>query len=249
MENPTAPTKLCPTCGTRVNEDAPRCLVCGTAFKTASKDPGKAKQEPAIRGSRMPEVTLSIPIILLLFVIFLGVGGGLTYFVLGAMGTVAEATPEPTETLLPTATFTPTQGLPTSTLPPEPTKEPLSYSVKEGDNCGAIAYAFDVSVQSIILLNGLSAECYLTVGTVLLIPHPTRTPTPVASNTPSDAQATIDACEKEYYTVQEGDDLSTIAFYREVPAEYIMEWSGKTTMTVFWRGNRHTIPCPSLPST
>jgi len=233
-------TKICPTCGTRVNEDAPRCLVCGTTFEDPKKIT-KKRQEPSIRGSQMPIVTLSLPIILLLFVVFLAAGGGLTYLALNLSGGIAEATVGPTETVSPTPSQTPTLSPPTATKTPEPTPTPFTYTVQSGDNCGAIAYAFNISVQSIIIENGLSADCYLTVGTVLRIPHPTATPTPEASNTPSSMQATIEACEKVYHVVQEGETLSIIAQIFEVAMEYIMEWSGKTVDTAF-TGETLTIP-------
>lgn len=234
MEHPgTTPTKLCPTCGTRVNEDAPRCLVCGTNLSEEKAALKKARQEPAIGGSRMPMVTLSVPIILVLFIIFLGVGGGLTYAALNLTGSVVEPTEGPTATLTPVPTFTTTPEPPTATNPPPPTPTPSSYEVREGDVCGSIASAFKVSITSIILENGLSANCNIYVGMVLKIPAPTPTVTPIATNTPSSRQATIEACEKEYHVVQEGESLSLIAVSYGVPMEQIMEWSGKTVETAF----------------
>ena len=97
----TSPTKICPTCGSRANEDAPRCLVCGTTFidpKTASKP----KKEQTLRGSRMPIVTLSVPIMLVLFLIFVIVGGGLTYLALNVTGGIAEPNAGPTAPSSPT---------------------------------------------------------------------------------------------------------------------------------------------------
>ena len=241
MENSsTSPTIICPTCGSRANEDAPRCLVCGTTFIDPQATP-KLKKEPTLSGSRMPIVTLSVPIMLVLFLIFIIVGGGLTYLALNVTGGIAEPTAGPTATSSPTPSPTPTSELPTATLPPEPTPTPLSYTVKSGDNCGAIAYTFGIDITSIIIINNLSADCSLSVGQVLLIPHPTPTPTPLASNTPSSREATIKACEKLYHVVQEGESLSYIAVAYEVAMEHIMEWSGKTVETAFV-GETLTIP-------
>jgi uncharacterized membrane protein YvbJ len=64
-ETPSKPTKLCPTCGTRVSEDAARCLVCGSDLTGGEKPSSKNK---AIHGSRMPELTLSLSTLLLLAV-------------------------------------------------------------------------------------------------------------------------------------------------------------------------------------
>jgi LysM repeat protein len=178
-------------------------------------------------------VTLSVPIVMVLFIIFLGVGGGLTYAALNLTGSVVEPTEGPTATFTSAPTFTTTPEPPTATNPPPPTPTPSSYEVRSGDNCSAIAFAFDVSITSIILENGLSADCALSVGMVLKIPAPTPTVTPIATNTPSSHQATIDACPKEYHLVQEGESLSLIAASYGVPMEHIMEWSGKTVETAF----------------
>lgn len=242
MENPNKKsTKLCPTCGTRAAENAPRCLVCGTEFVSDNKPAGKrisqTKQNkisaPEIRGARMPEVTLSVPVILFLFIVFLAIGAGAVYFGLQATGAVVEPTAAPTETLTPTLTLTPTPITPVASFTPQPSPTPLSYRVQLGDSCGSIAYLFNVSVLSIILENNLDTGCSLSINDDLQIPHPTPTLTPVATNTPSSIQATRDACDVDYYTVVEGDDLSTIALYRGVSVEAIMEWNGKTLDTVF----------------
>lgn len=241
-ENPkTNRTKICPTCGTRVNEDAPRCLVCGTSFASTKTSSTKPVPEPEIRGRGMPTLTISAPVILIMLVIFIGVGGGLTYFALSASNIIPETTPIGTDTSTPTPSLTPTEALPTPTWTPQPSPTPLSYQVQDSDTCGGIAFAFNVSVQSIIIENNLSADCILSIGTVLFIPHPTPTVTPEATNTPSSQQATIEACQKDFHVVQENETLSIIALIYEVPIEYIMEWSGKTVDTAFF-GETLTIP-------
>ncbi|MGD8457712.1 MAG: LysM peptidoglycan-binding domain-containing protein [Anaerolineales bacterium] len=181
----------------------------------------------------MPMVTLSVPVVLVLFIIFLGVGGGLTYAALNLTGGVVEPTEGPTATLTSAPTLTVTPELPTATNPPVPTSTPSSYEVKSGDSCSGIAGAFDVSITSIILENGLSANCDIYEGMVLKIPAPTPTVTPIATNTLGSREATIAACEKEYYVVQEGDSLSLISSVKGVAVEHIMEWSGKTVNTAF----------------
>ena len=49
-EKPSKPTILCPTCGTRVSEDAARCLVCGTDLTGSEKASRNAK---AVQGSHL----------------------------------------------------------------------------------------------------------------------------------------------------------------------------------------------------
>ena len=60
-DTPSKPSKLCPTCGTLVSEDATRCLVCGTDFADSEKS---TKSDKSVQGSRMPQVTLSLPVVL-----------------------------------------------------------------------------------------------------------------------------------------------------------------------------------------
>jgi LysM repeat protein len=84
------------------------------------------------------------------------------------------------------------------------------------------------------LLNGLPAACdTLYVGQILSIPHPTPTQTPLPTATLTGPEATLQACEKIDYTVQENDTLSTIATNYNVPMAAIKEYNGLSTDTVF----------------
>ena len=243
---------VCPTCGTQVNKNATRCLVCGaqlgqsrqsrpqkdgqTSSRTSDRQTGR------ISGSQMPVMTLSVPIIVFVLLVFIVIGGGLTYLGLNLTGglAVVESTGTPTITLPPTTT--PTLVAPTATNTPLPSPTPLSYIVRVLDTCLGIAYTFNTSVQAIVVENGLAADCTnLSVGQELRIPQATPTSTPLATNTPSSAQATIEACEKVYHIVQENESLSIIANFYEVPMETIMQWSGKSVDTAFY-GETLTIP-------
>lgn len=182
----------------------------------------------------MPEITLSLPIVLLLFVLFLAAGAGFTYLGLTATGQVTEPTPAASATVSPTPTLSPTPETPTPTFTPNPTGTPISYVVQAGDTCGSIAFAFNVSIQSIILQNSLSADCGLFPNTELKIPQPTATPTPLATATLSDPEATISACPTTLHVVQAGETLSQIAVaYGFSSVDAIMEWNGKTVDTAF----------------
>jgi LysM repeat protein len=226
-EKSSKPTKLCPTCGTRVSEDATRCLVCGTDLTSSEKTSRTAK---AVQGSRMPEITVSLPAALGLLALFLVIGAALVYFALQQgqpQAAAAVSTPSPTITLTPTITPSPTPETPTPTFTPEPSPTPLSYIVKDGDLCGGIAFQFKVSIQSIVLLNNLPADCgVLFVGQTLLIPQPTPTPTPLPTATLGEAEATEAACEKIDITVQEQDTLSSISLNYQVSVEAIREYNG-----------------------
>lgn len=230
-ESPSKPTKLCPTCGTRVSEDASRCLVCGTDFTGTEKTTGKSK---TLQGSRMPQITLSLPIALILLALFLGIGAVLVFFALQETGRVVEPTVTPTITTTVTLTVTPTPETPVPTDTPLPTPTPMSYTVQAGDTCAGIAFNFGVSIQSIVLLNNLPADCNTLVeGQQLLIPQPTPTPTALPTSTLSPAEATEQACEKVNYEVQENDTLSSIANSYNVPMAVVQEYNGLSSETVF----------------
>lgn len=196
----------------------------------------------------MPEITLTLPAVMGLFTLFLGVGAALVFFGLQETGRVVEPTVTPTETLTQTPTLTPTPATPTPTDLPEPTPTPMSYTIQAGDTCLGIAANFGVSVQSVQLLNNLSVSCDLVPGSTLLIPQPTPTPTSLPTGTLSAAESTEQACDKAEYTVAEGDTLSTIANAYNVPMTVIREYNGLASDIVF-TGMPLTIPlCQQRPT-
>jgi LysM repeat protein/ribosomal protein L40E len=228
-------TQVCPTCGTRLSESAVRCPVCGTDLRPKAKPSAAPRQaEKSVQASRMPEVTLSLPIALGLLVLFLAVGATVVYAGLSAAKRVVNPTAIPTQTETPTASPTPTDTqLPT--LPPTATEQaPFEYTVASGDTCGGIAVTFHISTTSLIILNNLPASCNnLVVGQKLKVPYPTATPAPLPTSTPQAADATRAACDKVNYTVQENDTLSSIAANYAVPQQSIKDWNGLASDTVF----------------
>ncbi|UCH58976.1 MAG: LysM peptidoglycan-binding domain-containing protein [Anaerolineales bacterium] len=225
-ETPTKNTKLCPTCGTRLSEDASRCLVCGTDFASADK-PSKPTQ--AVQGSRIPAITLSLPFILGFSLLFLAIGAGLVYYFLRQTPAevVVPPTQTPTLTFTATVTITPTPVTPIPTDTPIPTPTPFSYRVAAGDNCSSIAFAFGVSIQSIVLLNDLPAACdTLFEGQNLLIPQPTPTATQLPTATLSEAEATRAACGEIDYVVQDNDTLSSISANYAISITALKNYNG-----------------------
>lgn len=220
--------KLCPNCGTQLAENVNRCLVCGTEFAS------EKQSQKSIQGSRMPVIKLSLPLALGLILLVLIIGASSVYFGLNAGNRLVEPTAISTATNTPTITPTPTETqIPSSTPTPTPLP-PLEYIVKFGDYCNNIAAAFNVSPQSIILLNNLSATCTdLVVGQKLLIPQPTPTPLPIATATLLSADATRAACNTVTITVQSTDTLSSISLNYDVPMEAIKQWNGLSTDTVY----------------
>jgi len=225
----TSKTKICPTCGTRLAENATRCLVCGSEFTRAIGE----KSRKSVQGSRMPQVRLSLPFALGILLIVLVVGAGGVYFGLQATGGIVEPTIVPTITETPTITPTVTE---TTTPTPSPTYTPLppiDYTVKFGDTCSGIAVFFNTSVQAIVLQNNLSSTCAISPGMVLKIPQPTPTPLPLPTATLAGPEATRAACQTDRYTVQANDTLSSVAAAYRVPQQAIKDWNGMTSDSVF----------------
>jgi LysM repeat protein len=225
-------TKLCPTCGTRLTENATRCVVCGSEFSATPKSKGKS--EKAVQGSRMPVVTLSLPVALAILAGFLVIGAAALYFTLQGTHQIQAPTPIPSPTSTSSPTATPTETLiptETPTLTPEP---PIEYVVQKGDSCGAIASLYNSSVVAIISMNSLNSTCTnLAIGQTIKVPHPTPTPLPAATATLEPAAATQAACETVVYTVQANDTLSSIATNYGVSMQAIKDFNGLSTDSVF----------------
>ena len=222
QESNSQKTKVCPTCGTRLTDNATRCLVCGTELSVKAETKAK-KVEASVAPSRMPELTLSLPAALGALVVIFLIGAAAVYFSLqaGIGGKLEEPTPVLTPTN--TATITPTgTEVPTGTpLPTSTPLPPIEYTVRSGETCGVIAATFGVSVQSIILANNLDSQCNVAAGAIIKVPQPTATPAPPPTAVPNEATQTAQACEKVPYTVQTNDTLSSIAANYNVPQDAI----------------------------
>jgi len=182
----------------------------------------------------MPELTLSLPVVLGLMIVFLAVGAGLVYYAMRPSEQLAVApTASPTVTMTLEPTFTPTPFTPTPTDTPAPTATPQSYVVQAGDTCSTIAFAFGISIPSIVLMNDLPAACdTLIAGQRLLIPQPTPTVTPQPTATMNAAEATRAACGEVEYTIQDNDTLSSIAANYNILIAALKEYNGLVSDTV-----------------
>jgi LysM repeat protein len=228
--------KICPTCGTRVKEDAERCLVCGSSLGGTKAD------AQVVSGGRMPEITLGLPVAISLVVLFLAIGAGMVYLALQQTGAMANTTITPTLTTTLTLTPTSTPEQPTVTPSPMPSSTPFTYVVAQNDSCLEIAARFEVSIKSIVLLNNIPASCdTLFEGQELLIPFPTPTATSFPTATLSGIEATQAACEKVSYEVGEGDTLGSISLNYDVPEDAIKSYNGMVSNTVY-EGLTLTIP-------
>lgn len=222
--SPPTRRRLCPTCGSRVAEEATRCVVCGSDLRRPAS---------AASGGRTSQLTLSMPLALALLVAFVLLTAGVTYVAVRYSGLGEPRAPTPTVSQTATMSLTPAPSA-TETPVPSPTPlPPIEYTVVAGDTCLALAVRFDISIQSILLGNNLGADCLLSIGQKLLLPQPTPTVTPLPTSTLSPAEATDAACQKVTYTVQDNDTLGGIATNYNVSIQAIRSYNGLSGDTVF----------------
>jgi LysM repeat protein len=182
----------------------------------------------------MPEIRLSLPAALGILAIVLVVAGAVVFFSLRASNPTAfETTEVPLPTETPTITPTITEIFTATSIPTSTPVPPFNYTVGPGETCSLIAFNFNISINSIIILNNLPSTCPISEGQVLQIPYPTPTPLPLPTNTLPPADATKDACQKVVVTVNENDTLSSISLNYAVPMTAIKEFNGLTTDNVF----------------
>ena len=237
--------KTCPTCGTRLSENATRCLVCGRTF---SPDTKKDSPNP-VQNPKLPEFRLSLPVAIGLIVVILGLGAALVFFLLQTTGRVTTPTVTPTLTTTPTLTLTPTETATPTTGPTATPLPPREYTVREGDLCSSIAANYGVSIQSIADINNLPPDCVtLYLNTVLVIPQPTATTTPLPTATLSAGEATQQACGTVPYQVQEGDTLGLIAANYNISIQSIINFNGMASDIVYQGMNLNLPLCERLPT-
>ena len=246
--------RICPLCNTRVGEVATKCIVCGTDLTSGEKSTEELPETTqrselgSLQQSSTPSATstvhesqttsqgmiprrivggrISVPVPAVIGGVLLLVLGGLTLMLLswGVNPFV-----DPTSTITPTMTRQPTfTPYPTSTRTPMPTTTPmpaLVHKVQEGDSCIRLAVVYDVSVQSILQLNGFSQACPIFISQEVLVPQPTATPAPTATQTLEPRALTQSA--RPTHVVSAGESLSSIAVYFGVSFGAMADVNGK----------------------
>ncbi len=245
-ESTTSNSKVCPTCGTRLSENATRCLVCGRSFAVSQKTSVTASP---IQSPKLPELKLSLPAAIGLIILILGLGAALIFFILQTTGRVTAPTATPTITLTPTNTSTPSPTVEPTQAPTNTPEPPKEHTVAAGEFCSSIAARYGISVQSIVDLNNLPPECgTLSVGQKLLIPVPTPKPTALPTSTLSPAEATQLSCGTVPYQIKEGDTLSSISINYNISIESIKSFNKLVSDNVMVGMNLSLPLCERLPT-
>ena len=218
----------CSECGTPVPRQAKVCLMCGANVG----EPVRPQGVPRVPLPKIPWLPFRLPESVRLTVLMAGIVTVLMLIlVLWVVGPLLAQSPQqekvvvlttpahfmlPTSTSTPTPTRTPTN---TATVTPTPTETRIDiyHVVAVGENPGAIAARYGMSLEQLMEANNIEDPRRLRVGQALLVP-PTWTPenaTPNPDWTPTPTPF--------IYTVQAGDNLSSIAIWAGTSVETIME--------------------------
>jgi LysM repeat protein len=245
------PSRICPSCGTRIADSASRCAVCGMVFEAGS---GRTARIPSRISGTSASLNLPVgvvvagPILSLLF-------GALVMVLLVRTGHFPGSASTPA--VLPSVTLTITlTSLPTDTptLTPTPTPlPPIMVTVQAEDTCYGLAAKFGLTdIALITTQNGKSVDCNnLQPGQTLYLPQPTSTPPPASTATAGVFNMTATACQFDSYTVKDGDYLSAIAANYNVSIESIKKWNSQYSFAndVVFVGMVLRIPlCERLPT-
>jgi len=240
---PPAP-RLCPLCGSRVAENATKCLVCGTRLARAAE----ARQlKPARRIYPSPFILAMLAGLLALGLLLMGLATG----AVPRPAILKFPTPTITQTFTPLPTDTPTATdtqTPTATITPEP---PISYVIQTGDSCLLLAIRYNVTVDSIIQQNHLDPSCTVAIGHTILIPHPTPTVAPIPTETPFGTPPqtpTNTAPPYPTYVVVSGDTCLAIALRNGLTLQELMAANGLSDCNLLKEGQVLYVPVRGTPT-
>jgi LysM repeat protein len=234
---PPPSPRLCPLCGSRVSEQATKCLVCGTNLARAAAKIAK----PRRRFYPSPFVLGVFAVLLVIGMLLMGLATGQVpmpaVFRFPTPTVTPTFTPRPTPTATATVTETP---VPTST--PEP---PISYVIKDGDSCLGIAIQYDITVESLILENRLDPDCTVAVGHTIRVPRPTPTIGVPPTEVPPGTTPLPTVPPYPTYIVVAGDSCLAIALQNGLTVDELMRANGIADCNFLLLGQSLRIPPPS----
>lgn len=199
--------------------------VLPPAATTATPPPSPAKAREVKPDLSSGRIAVPLPILIILIVVMVVVAGLLAFTAAGGVALFQTATPTVTATATTQPTFTPQPTrTPQPTLTPTPLP-PVVHRVVAGETCISIAVLYDVSVQSILELNGFTQSCPLFEGQEIQVPQPTPTPEPSPTPTIPPLVQTQQAWPR--HVVQPGESLSSIAAFYGIDFGAMAEVNGK----------------------
>jgi len=188
------------------------CLVLGSLFVAAGCTRSKSQGVPTPKSTAMA----TVPVDLI------------------ASPTVISAEDTPTPGMTPPPpTVAPAEETPTpSPLPTDtpPVPGALTYTVQAGDTLYSIAKRYNVTVDEIMALNGITDPTAISVGQVLTI-----RPGAVPPTTPGPPQETV-------HIVQRGENLFRIALRYGTTVQAIANRNNIVNPSLIWVGQKLTIP-------
>lgn len=188
--------RRCPACGAEAGKRIPRCRSCGSRLTIVQKGRCPVCGEPLRRWDWLPPLLQALAIV----AVMLFLGATYVYSYVPQLGlatpvwptsthtaTIISQTPSATPTAVPptpTRTRTPTftRVPPTATKPP-----PVTYVVQYGDSLWGISDKFNVSIEALLIANGLAENDIIREEQIMIIPTGTPTPPVVPSATPRPA--------------------------------------------------------------
>ena len=118
-----------------------------------------------------------------------------------------------------------------------------TYTVQADDTLYDIALRFEVSLEELMDVNGITDPASLSVGQKLIIPGQESSVVPEGAATPAgETTAPTPTTAEGVYIVQEGDYPSSIAEQFGVSVEELMEANGITDPTSLTVGQELIIP-------
>lgn len=137
----------------------------------------------------------------------------------------AEVTPTPSPTSVPQPSPTP---LPTATN--TPSSEAMTYTVQAGDTLYSIARRYNVTIEALMVTNGITDVTSLRVGQVLTIPGGQASPTPTPGG------------KETVHIVQRGENLFRIALRYGTTVQAVASRNSIVNPSLIWAGQKLIIP-------
>ncbi len=246
----------CSSCGTELVSHAIRCPTCGktTAYFHRQRrclHCGAPAAEKAKTCMMCHQPVDSLPLSTSIFSgSWLGIGlgvviiVGIVMWVTGAQtdaNAVAQIVETNTPTATPTLTPTPTNTgtpTPTPTITPTLTPTPRIHTVESGETLVYIAQRYGVTVDELAKLNNIQNIRALSVGQTLIVPPEAE---PVVGNN--------DLPPQMVYVIQEGDNLSSIAFEIGTPMEAIVAANPGLNLDLIYPGQEIVVPLSTPTAT